>query len=312
MLPKNVKWLIFILFYFVFGFNVYEDSALFLRADLLRNMYYDDVEDEVFYLWAQSLDYTGHFKLPSKYDTEDIRSFEYGWGLIVSANVLQVLIDQDIFLREAAQRIQQYEFDILRLEKESEYSNNVVDSLKSVQNEQEEVKALIMRAEENIYAAELLLPEKPLRKVYRKIRENPAWYLRPELVQDCIARGGCCGRDCRCCESRHINHNTKGKWKPGAGHCTVECHCCCKNRGFSLEGDERQEVSDRLRKRLSSRNPSYLLALSESYFCMPGRFAFGKPSIIEFLAWVCYYGPGFSKWRTIRNWRKIPEKMNEK
>lgn len=169
-----------------------------------------------------------------------------------------------------------------------------------------------MRAEENIYAAELLLPEKPLRKVYRKIRENPAWYLRPELVQDCIARGGCCGRDCRCCESRHINHNTKGKWKPGAGHCTVECHCCCKNRGFPLEGDERQEVSDRLRKRLSSRNPSYLLALSESYFCMPGRFAFGKPSIIEFLAWVCYYKPGFSKWRTIRNWRKIPEKMNEK
>ncbi|KAJ5243390.1 uncharacterized protein N7469_001717 [Penicillium citrinum] len=139
-------------------------------------MYYDDVEDEVFYLWAQTLDYTGHFKLPSKYDTEDIRSFEYGWGLI------------DIFLREAAQRIQQYEFDILRLEKESEYSNNVVDSLKSVQNEQEEVKALIMRAEENIYAAELLLPEKPLRKVYRKIRENPAWYLRPELQEaDAVA-----------------------------------------------------------------------------------------------------------------------------
>ena len=50
---------------------------------------------------------------------------------------------------------------------------------------------------------ENLSPPEPLKMILSKIREDPTRYLRDSLVKDCISRGGCCGRDCRCCENRH-------------------------------------------------------------------------------------------------------------
>lgn len=56
--------------------------------------------------------------------------------------------------------------------------------------------------EREIYAKEASLPVRPLRKAYRSWRSNPAWYLHPYLVDRCVGFGGCCSRDCGCCERR--------------------------------------------------------------------------------------------------------------
>ena len=56
--------------------------------------------------------------------------------------------------------------------------------------------------------------------------------------QACARHGGCCGRDCGCCD-RPLKQflmptgDSRGKEKSGIyGHCTVECPCCIRFRGF--------------------------------------------------------------------------------
>lgn len=85
--------------------------------------------------------------------------------------------------------------------------------------------------EREIYAKEASLPVRPLRKAYRSWRSNPAWYLHPYLVDRCVGFGGCCSRDCGCCE-RRLDIADRRR---AVGHCTANCGCCAKSRGFDLE-----------------------------------------------------------------------------
>jgi hypothetical protein len=70
------------------------------------------------------------------------------------------------------------------------------------------------------------------------------------LVQDCAGKGGCCGRDCGCCINRPADLDTR---KLGVGHCTVECGCCNKARGFELTEDEKKAYDKRFN--FSRENP---------------------------------------------------------
>lgn len=71
-------------------------------------------------------------------------------------------------------------------------------------------------------------------------RSNPRWYMHRVLVEDCVNRGGCCGRSCGYCESRERETSSVGKL--GIGHCTVECgllQCsrfCTDSRGKERVG----------------------------------------------------------------------------
>ncbi|KAL4908208.1 hypothetical protein BDW74DRAFT_174900 [Aspergillus multicolor] len=55
----------------------------------------------------------------------------------------------------------------------------------------------------------------------------------------CAERGGCCDRNCGCCEKpvikyiEHLIEDGKGGWTsvPLYGHCTAECGCCIRERG---------------------------------------------------------------------------------
>lgn len=58
------------------------------------------------------------------------------------------------------------------------------------------------------------------------------WYMHPALVENCIGRGGCCGRECGCCVAPQRANSSAGQL--GVGHCTLDCGCCSKNRGFKL------------------------------------------------------------------------------
>lgn len=92
--------------------------------------------------------------------------------------------------------------------------------------------------ERDLYQLESRFPAGSYRRAYDAWRSNPKWYLHPDLSNDCAGRGGCCGRDCGCCETRH---ELPGR-RRGAGHCTAECGCCAKARGFDLTDKEKERV----------------------------------------------------------------------
>lgn len=80
-----------------------------------------------------------------------------------------------------------------------------------------------------------------LGKALDRWRSDPKWYMHPFLVEDCAGKGGCCSRDCGCCENRLMNSKTR---KLGAGHCTSECGCCQKAQGFVFKMFERTELKE--------------------------------------------------------------------
>lgn len=110
-----------------------------------------------------------------------------------------------------------------------------------------------------------MLPAKPLKELYDSLREDPKWYLREELVEDCKGRGGCCARECGCCEKRQA---TPGYTK-GIGHCSVTCGCCIETRGFELTEQEEDMFHDNLHDMLWDENPAYLLKMTEAFFSKP-------------------------------------------
>lgn len=120
-----------------------------------------------------------------------------------------------------------------------------------------------------LYIAESMIPEHPLKKNYDALRRDPRWYLRAELTQDCISRGGCCSRGCGCCAQRHLAlENTR------VGHCTVECECCSTHRGCKLPLEEtRKKAREELEQRLRHRNPSHLLRMTNAFFVKPSRWS---------------------------------------
>ncbi|CRL23796.1 unnamed protein product [Penicillium camemberti] len=86
-------------------------------------------------------------------------------------------------------------------------------------------------------------------------RSHPKWYMHRVLVEDCASRRGCCARGCGCCLNRRIDP-TRGL---GVGHCTFECACCRRARGFgvsrrdkkTLKEEDREEISKLARHRIT-------------------------------------------------------------
>ncbi|CAG8182054.1 unnamed protein product [Penicillium nalgiovense] len=57
------------------------------------------------------------------------------------------------------------------------------------------------------------------RRGFELWRSHPKWYMHRVLIEYCASRQGCCAR--------------------GFGHCTFECGCCRRARGFEIsEGDK--------------------------------------------------------------------------
>ncbi|KAI9925162.1 hypothetical protein MW887_006082 [Aspergillus wentii] len=82
-----------------------------------------------------------------------------------------------------------------------------------------------------LWMLEANMPGGPLRRAFNAWRKNPDWYLTTWLRQDCAGRGGCCGRECGCCEKPRDTDRALNR-----GHCTSACGCCVRSHGF--KGDE--------------------------------------------------------------------------
>lgn len=79
-----------------------------------------------------------------------------------------------------------------------------------------------------------------LRRAFDLWRSHPLWYLHKTLIEDCAIRGGCCGRECGCCRNRNPPPNRK----LAVGHCTAECLCCQKFRGFKPTKETKKSMRD--------------------------------------------------------------------
>ncbi|KAF4764541.1 hypothetical protein HAV15_000708 [Penicillium sp. str.  len=113
-----------------------------------------------------------------------------------------------------------------------------------------------------LYECATFLPRQPLKQMYDSVRENPAWYCHPEIVEDCAKRGGCCGRSCGYCQTRHLT-TLRAK---GIVHCTIGCSCCSEHRGADPSPEERTGVNKMIESMLLSSNPTYLMKMIEAYF----------------------------------------------
>ncbi|CAG8206507.1 unnamed protein product [Penicillium salamii] len=120
-------------------------------------------------------------------------------------------------------------------------------------------------AEYNLYAAEGRLPIGTINNEYHSLRQSSTWYLRQELVDDCAKRGGCCSRNCGCCQTRH----ERAVRNKGLGHCTPSCGCCTSERGFGYSAEENQSFVDGLKSQLYNDNPAYTVHMAEVFFLLP-------------------------------------------
>lgn len=72
-----------------------------------------------------------------------------------------------------------------------------------------------------------------LRRVKNRQGKSIAW---EEGMANCAALNGCCGRDCGCCSKplKEISTPTGSRQEKSEiyGHCTIECPCCIRFRGF--------------------------------------------------------------------------------
>lgn len=81
-------------------------------------------------------------------------------------------------------------------------------------------------------------------------RSDPQWYLHKTLVQICAEHGGCCARNCGCCQTRDLGSNRR----LGVGHCTLECRCCQNDIDCTLIHGATQDMKN---LSLPDRNRNY-------------------------------------------------------
>lgn len=201
----------------------------------------------------------GSFKPSKRYSEQNMNyRFQYGKGLSCGIDIFVDIIIAESALRESVQR--QERLKIIYTDDKEE--------LRRYSEELEALRRKVKLQQRDLYNRESMLPRRPLKDTYDQIRQDPTWYLRKELIDDCIDRGGYCGRSCGCCENRH----RVGERRKGIGHCTVECGCCASYQGFDSTEEEKKAIRDQLRVALWNRNPSYLLAMTEAYFSKPREF----------------------------------------
>lgn len=146
-----------------------------------------------------------NFRPVDGYDEgEEHRIFQYSKGFEYPSDVFADIICTEIALRECLQAEDHANTKYRALQKAASYENNTTDILK-LEKELEKIKRVTDYTGRRLHYMESHLPQRPLKEIYDKIRQNPTWYLQPELIKDCIGINGCCSRGCGCCEKRHLN-----------------------------------------------------------------------------------------------------------
>ncbi|KAJ5836314.1 hypothetical protein N7447_002340 [Penicillium robsamsonii] len=122
----------------------------------------------------------GYFTALDEYSEDGARLFEHSKGLLVDMITLSNIMLVENYLRETAQRIDYLERKMWPMQK-IECSKDELSKLQRYEKEIEELKRTFIDMEISMFRAETLLPEKPLKRTYDKIRQKPAckeWMLQ--------------------------------------------------------------------------------------------------------------------------------------
>lgn len=146
-------------------------------------------------------------------------------------NLCAKIICIEMDLRSLAQREEDLRERYSSL-KQKATSKEDKEQLSKWLKELEEIPKKYWILELDLYQQESGIPRGSLVRAYKLWRSYPKWYLHPDLVNDCAGKGGCCGRDCGCCERR--GQTMPRDRRRSLGHCTFNCGCCARNRGFDV------------------------------------------------------------------------------
>lgn len=170
----------------------------------------------------------------------------------------------DLFIAEHTlrQMTQRQEFLLCILselqigQKEPVESNE--NEIQEVKQQLEDIRPQLLQCESALARAESSFDNVILKLVYDELREDAKWFMRIDMVHDCWGRGGCCGRDCGCCEKRDF-------LEKGAGHCTADCWCCNKIRS-SGPPQTKEEIEQSLRTKLEDPRAIFLVNMANWFF----------------------------------------------
>ena len=98
------------------------------------------------------------------------------------------------------------------------------------------------------------LKDGPLQRGLCSHRRHVQWHLSDFLRWHCAGRGGCCARNCGCCEKPRSATRRMG----ATGHCTPACGCCREHSGITrLDHGIRIDFPGRIDS-LSSLDPAHV------------------------------------------------------
>ena len=184
----------------------------------------------------------------------------YGSENVYQSRLTELFVAEHA-LREVMQREERLHHKVIALEKAVTLGTNMnTMQFEDAKIALEESQLQYPIKEWALYQAECRL-HSILKEPYDRLRRDPKWYMREEMVQDCSDRGGCCSRECGCCEQRHLSKKKKGR-----GHCTVECRCCIGFRGFEFPEEEKEEIRRDFEARLKIEHSVYLVKLANWSF----------------------------------------------
>ncbi|KAJ5370169.1 uncharacterized protein N7496_006261 [Penicillium cataractarum] len=165
----------------------------------------------------------------------------YGSVRIDSEQVINILV-AEYAIRELRQREEALNNRIVALQK-AKAIDLECSELDKANEKLEETRAKVPGKEYALYRAVSLLSSY-FKDEYDRLRRDTKWFMREEMVQDCVDRGGCCSRGCGCCSQRPLHNGGKGD-----GHCTTECWCCTVYRGYEVPEDDKEEIRADLKKK---------------------------------------------------------------
>ena len=132
---------------------------------------------------------------------------------------------------------------ISAVEAENKDASKKIYQLSAYEEELQHQDRRIWDDAQHYWKLEVEMPSGCQERAFRAYRKDPNWYLCAWLRQDCAGRGGCCGRDCGCCEKPRATNTAHHRWNQG--HCTSACGCCIRTQGRDGCGvKERSDLED--------------------------------------------------------------------
>ena len=185
-------------------------------------------------------------------------ALEWSEHIIKGDIVMRWMVQRGIYLREEARALQKSLVLDDKTEREARAGRY---KLKDYEDELRHLNDGYWEMSRELYLLEANIPDGALKRAFESCRADPEWYLSQWLREDCARRGGCCGRDCGCCEKARTNHY---EWN--RGHCTKACGCCLRKKQCgdeaALSNKNESEMDD---VDIASRNSPYGIRLFRAY-----------------------------------------------